>query len=73
MVQIGPESYTDTHVQADVDEVGGQCDPEPTDLLHGHADWPDVSGISFNYRFLCPIVDPPEAKRRNSGERDWVR
>ena len=48
---IGPESFTDTGVQADLDGLG-VCS-EPRDLMHGHIDWPDLSGIPFNYRFQC--------------------
>ena len=48
---IGPESFTDTGVQADLDGLG-VCF-EPRDLMHGHIDWPDISGIPFNYKFQC--------------------
>jgi hypothetical protein len=45
------ESFTDTGVQADVD-ANGLCGT-PSDVLHGHTDWPDLSGIVFNYKFQC--------------------
>ena len=48
----GVESFTDIGVQADVDSLG-VCDPQPHDVLHGHTDWPDLSGIPFNYKFQC--------------------
>ena len=49
---IGPESFTDTGVKADLDGFGPVCS-EPRDLMHGHIDWPDLSGIPFNYKFQC--------------------
>ena len=48
---VGPESFTDTGVQADLDALG-VC-TEPRDLMHGHVDWPDLSGVAFNYKFQC--------------------
>jgi hypothetical protein len=52
LFRVGPESFTDTDVQADIDSFG-DCDPAPSDVLHGHTDWPDLSGIPFNYKFQC--------------------
>jgi hypothetical protein len=50
----GVESFTDRGVQADVDwAYNGACGEPPWDLLHGHTDWPDLSGIAFNYKFQC--------------------
>jgi hypothetical protein len=51
VVQTAPESYTDTAVMADID-ASSVC-TGATDVLHGHVDWPDISGISFNYGFQC--------------------
>jgi len=48
---IGPESFTDMGVYADVDGYG-ICNGQ-SDILHGHTDWPDFSGIPFNYKFQC--------------------
>jgi protein-disulfide isomerase len=49
----GVESFTDTGVRADIDGHGF-CSADPWgDLLHGHTDWPDFSGIPFNYTFQC--------------------
>ena len=53
MYRTGPESFTDVGVQADLDSVFGECVPMPSDLMHGHTDWPDLSGVPFNYRFHC--------------------
>jgi hypothetical protein len=50
---VGSESFTDTGVQADIDAGIGSCDSGPHDVLHGHTDWPDLSGIQFNYKFQC--------------------
>ena len=52
LFRIGLESFTDVHVQADIDTPNGICSG-PTDVLHGHTDWPDLSGIPFNYKFQC--------------------
>jgi hypothetical protein len=52
VVQFAPESYGDSGVVADIDAAFG-CSGSPSDVLHGHADWPDVSGIAFNYAFQC--------------------
>jgi hypothetical protein len=50
----GVESFIDTHVQADIDQSdASQCSSHAQDLLHGHTDWPDLSGIEFNYKFQC--------------------
>jgi hypothetical protein len=49
---IGLESFTDTGVRADVDSPDGNC-AAPIDVLHGYTDWPDLSGIPFNYKFMC--------------------
>jgi hypothetical protein len=46
------ESFTDTGVRADIDSPNPICDT-PRDVLHGHTDWPDLSGIAFNYKFQC--------------------
>ena len=48
---IGPESFTDMGVYADVDG-NGACNGQ-SDVLHGHTDWPDLSGIPFNFKFQC--------------------
>jgi hypothetical protein len=53
LYRVGVESFTDTGVQADIDWSGGTCGGPPWDLLHGHTDWPDLSGIAFNYKFQC--------------------
>ncbi|MGH9579267.1 MAG: hypothetical protein ACRD3R_17650, partial [Terriglobales bacterium] len=54
LVRFGPESFTDTGVQADISAPDfTQCDPDPRDILHGHTDWPDLSGVPFNYKFQC--------------------
>jgi hypothetical protein len=49
----GIESFTDRGVQADVAAPFGVCAGNPRDILHGHTDWPDLSGIQFNYGFQC--------------------
>jgi hypothetical protein len=50
---FGVESFTDPAVQADID-ANGICSAAPwQDVLHGHTDWPDLSGIQFNYKFQC--------------------
>lgn len=53
---IGTPTYTftDTCVTADVDQIDfSQCDLFASEILHGHTDWPDLSGIPFNYKFQC--------------------
>jgi hypothetical protein len=50
--QSAPESYTDTGVTADID-ASTTCSGAPTDVLHGFVDWPDISGVAFNYGFQC--------------------
>jgi hypothetical protein len=52
LFRLGPESFDDRGVHADIDSPTGSCD-EPRDVLHGHTDWPDLSGIPFNYKFQC--------------------
>ena len=52
LYRTGDESFTDTGVQADIDSPNSVCDV-PQDILHGHTDWPDLSGIAFNYKFQC--------------------
>jgi hypothetical protein len=52
--RIGEESFTDRGVQADIDaENPSLCLNPRFDLLHGFTDWPDLSGIPFNYKFQC--------------------
>ncbi|MGI9104220.1 MAG: M12 family metallo-peptidase [Terriglobales bacterium] len=52
LYRFAPESFTDLGVQADIDSANGVCDV-PHDILHGHTDWPDLSGIEFKYKFQC--------------------
>jgi hypothetical protein len=52
--------FANAHAQADLNGDGSSCNP--SDLLHGHTDWPDQSGRPFNYRFACQILLP--ASRR---------
>ena len=48
-------------VQADVAaQVGTSCgNPSPDSTLTGYTDWPDLSGISFNYAFQCRSTGGP--------------
>ncbi len=52
----GPEVYTDTNVQSDVDAAKGVCASAPADVLHGHTDWPDKGGTPFSFPFQCTPV-----------------
>lgn len=65
MFRFGIESFTDTSVQADID-ANGACSAAPaTDILHGHTDWPDLSGVDFNYKFQCTpsgVFDKPRLR-----------
>jgi hypothetical protein len=45
---------TNSMAIADVDHpIGGVCDDPPTDTLTGATDWPDLSGLPFQYDFQC--------------------
>jgi hypothetical protein len=50
----GDGTSTNTSAIADVDQtVGGTCDATPADTLRGFTDWPDLSGVPFQYAFYC--------------------
>jgi hypothetical protein len=50
----GDGSATEPSAIADVDQtVSGICDPLPKDALNGATDWPDLSGLPFQYDFQC--------------------
>jgi len=53
LIRFGEESFADTDVQADVNALGIECDPDPRDIHTGYTDWPDLSGIPFAYKFQC--------------------
>jgi hypothetical protein len=45
---------TNPSAAADADQlVNGTCDDPPKDLLSGATDWPDLSGLPFQYDFQC--------------------
>jgi len=52
---------TETGVQADVDALSGTgCgNANPQDTLTGYTDWPDLSGIPFDYAFQCRSTGGP--------------
>jgi hypothetical protein len=52
---------TATSATADVDaNVGiGVCSANPADMLSGFIDWPDLSGIPFQYNFQCRSTGGP--------------
>ena len=50
----GNGDLTEGSVQADIDALAGTaCDANPKDILTGYTDWPDLSGIPFDYAFQC--------------------
>jgi hypothetical protein len=50
----GDGTSTNASAVADVDQVvGGTCDANPADTLRGYTDWPDLSGVPFQYAFQC--------------------
>ena len=55
---VGPEVFTNTHVQADVDANGVCASAAPADRLHGHTDWPDRGGRPFVLSFCYPGTTP---------------
>jgi len=56
----GDGDLTEVSVQADVAAKVGQntCTTDYV-VLHGHTDWPDLSGIPFSYGFQCKSVGNP--------------
>jgi hypothetical protein len=70
VTQFAPESYSDTGVIADIDAATG-CAGSPADVLHGFVDWPDLSGISFNYAFQCTTPGSTNAPT-TAAQRTWV-
>lgn len=73
MTQFAPESYTDTAVAADVDDPNdGACAGGPSDLLHGHADWPDITGIPFNYNLSCSAPNWNNAPTATAPTHVWI-
>jgi len=66
----GDGDYTDVNVLADTTDNATVCNASPTfPPLAGHADWPDTSGIPFNYRFQCTSPSGPagDGVRMNPG------
>ena len=57
----GDGNFTAISATADVDaNVGtGVCDANPVDTLSGFTDWPDLSGIPFQYNFQCRSTGGP--------------
>ena len=58
----GDGIFTAISATADVDaNVGaGVCNPSPSDKLNGFTDWPDLSGIPFQYNFQCRSTGGPK-------------
>jgi hypothetical protein len=58
----GDGKFTAISATADVDaNVGfGVCAANPADKLSGFADWPDLSGIPFQYNFQCRSTGGPK-------------
>jgi hypothetical protein len=56
----GDGDFTGTHVQADTTDDPITCLTNPSyPALVGYADWPDASGIPFNYKFQCTSTGGP--------------
>ena len=57
----GDGDFTNLSATADVDALAGTsaCDANPIDSLSGSTDWPDLSGIPFQYNFQCRSTGGP--------------
>ena len=57
----GDGNFSNLSATADVDALVGvsACDANPVDTLSGSTDWPDLSGIPFQYNFQCRSTGGP--------------
>jgi hypothetical protein len=56
----GDRNFTAISATADVDAITTTCAGSPADKLSGFTDWPDLSGIPFQYNFQCRSPGGPK-------------